>query len=197
VEIEESDTLHSLSQEPSMRIVTTVLGALAVLTLLPSLAQADCAGEPKNLLAKLDCGFEKGTTGWSTEPPAAIAHDPKNGDPSPGALLAKGGPQGSVTVVGPCLPAQPSVPYSYAGHLRLSQGNAYFCTVQLFQYTDGSCGDGGEPLGAEGAPPEATWRIISAGATTGTAAGSIEVRLVCSGEPDFAVLWDDVWVVAP
>lgn len=171
--------------------------AIALTAASPSLAGADCANEATNLLAQRNCGFAKDTAGWSTESPAAIRHDAANGDPAAGALLADGGPQGSVTVVGPCVPAKPSTSHAYAAHLRLARGNAYYCNVQLFQFTDQSCQEGSEPLGAQGRPPDATWRIASASASTGEPTRSLEVRLVCSGEPGFAVLWDDVYVGVP
>jgi hypothetical protein len=170
------------------------LVALAVVA--PGLVRASCAEEPGNLLAKHNCDFATSVAGWTTDPPAAVRHDAKQGDTAAGALLADGGPQGSVTVVGPCVKTKPSTRYAYAAHFRTSKGNAYFCTVQLFAIA-GSCAGERAPLAAQGAPPSTDWIIVSADALTGEDAGFLEMRLVCSGEPGHEVAWDDVYLMEP
>ena len=52
-------------------------------------------------------------------------------------------------------------------------------------------------LAAEGIPPDADWKIISASGSTGGETASAQVRLVCSGEPGFSASWDDVYVAKP
>lgn len=175
-----------------------VLMAIVALGLFaPGLARGSCREETGNLLAKHNCDFATDVAGWTTDPPAAVRHDPKQGDTASGALLADGGPQGSVTVVGPCLKAKPSTRYAYAAHFRTSRGNAYFCTVQLFAIAGDSCAGERAPLAAQGAPPSTDWSIVSADALTGEDVGFVEVRLVCSGEPEHEVAWDDVYLMEP
>lgn len=174
-----------------------LMAFVAVGLFAPGMARASCATEAGNVLAKHNCDFATDIAGWTTDPPAAVRHDAKQGDTAPGALLADGGPQGSVTVVGPCVKAKPSTRYAYAAHLRTSKGNAYFCGVQLFAIAADSCAGERSPLAAEGAPPNADWRIVSAEARTGEEVGFVEVRLVCSGEPEFEVWWDDVYLMEP
>ena len=100
-------------------------------------------------------------------------------------------------MAGPCFPVEALTSYVFAAHVRLVEGTAFFCAVQLFQYTEASCGAGAEPLAAEGIPPDADWKIISASGSTGGETASAQVRLVCSGEPGFSVSWDDVYVAKP
>jgi hypothetical protein len=105
-------------------------------------------------------------------------------------LKAASDAQGSLTVLGPCVAAQANTAYHVSVRLRLATGTAYFCSVNLFQYSDDRCSAGQEPLGSAPGPPEATWSTVKGSATTG-AAKSLHVRPVCSGQPGFVVQFDD------
>jgi hypothetical protein len=168
----------------------------------------DCAKDPKNLLAKLDCGFASGIQGWEADSmggPAKIAHEPKEGDPSPGALKGVGSSQGSLQAKGPCLPARPNTSYRYGARFRLVSGETYVCGPQIFHYRDAACQDSMGPLSAMSDLVEKTWQAFDPGrrpeagkdqgvATTTGETKAIQLRFACSGQPDFVVLFDDVFV---
>jgi hypothetical protein len=150
-----------------------------------SAAAADCR-DPANLLAQHNCGFDRDATGWSALPGASVTQVPADG----GVLKAAADPQGSLTIEGPCVAAQPMTAYQISARLRLATGTAYFCSVNVFQYADDRCSQGQAPLGSAPAPPEAAWSTVKGGATTG-AAKSLRVQPVCSGQPGFVVQFDD------
>ena len=162
---------------------------LAVLVLLGALgsapAAADCQG-PTNLLAQHNCGFDKDTKGWTAAPGASVSHDPAD----QGVLKAVADSQGSLTILGPCLAAQAKTGYQIGARLRAAAGTAYFCSVNVFQYSDDRCSQGQEPLGSAPGPPGTTWTTVKGSVTTG-AARSVQVQPVCSGQAGFVVQFDD------
>jgi hypothetical protein len=147
---------------------------------------ADCRA-PTNLLAPHNCGFDTDTKGWAALPGASVAHDPADR----GVLKATADAQGSLTIEGPCVAAQPKTAYHVSARLRLAAGTAYFCSVNVFQYADERCSQGQEPLGSAPGPPESAWNTVRGAATTG-AVKSLRVQPVCSGQPGFVVQFDDV-----
>jgi hypothetical protein len=98
---------------------------------------------------------------------------------------------GSLTLIGPCVKARPSVPYRIAARLRNTAGAVYFCSVNAWQFSDEACTEGQEPLGSAGLPPGSDWEAATASATTSKGAKSIQLRPVCSGKPGFAIQFDD------
>jgi hypothetical protein len=143
--------------------------------------------------ALLDAGFDKDVQGWTAVPGGAQAsHEPDDGDPRPGALRGVSDPGGSLTVLGPCLKVQPSTAYRFGAHLRRAKGNSYFCSLNVFQFSDAACSSGQEPLGSAGKPAEEKWTSASGAANTAAQAASVQPRAVCSGEPGFVVLWDTI-----
>ena len=162
------------------------LAALVLLGILGSgPAAADCQG-PANLLAQHNCGFDKDAKGWSAAPGASVSHDPADR----GVLKAVADSQGSLTILSPCLAAQAKTGYQISARLRAAAGTAYFCSVNVFQYSDDHCSQRQEPLGSAPGPPGAAWVTVNGSATTG-AAKSVQVQPVCSGQPGFAVQFDD------
>jgi hypothetical protein len=155
----------------------------------------DCASDESNLLAAGNCSFDRDLAEWEVDPGGATAeHDAKEGSPRAGALRVDGGPQGSASVEGPCVPASPGTGYEVAVRLRAASGTPYFCGVNVFEYTDAKCDQGQEPLASASLPPEPDWQRATESATTGATTGSLRVRFACSGEPGFVVLVDDVAV---
>ena len=165
-----------------MRFATAfvLLGALG-----SDAAAADCR-DPANLLAPHNCGFDKDAKGWTAAPGASVSQDAAD----QGVLKAVADAQGSLTIHGPCLAAQAKTGYQFSARLRLAAGEAYFCSVNLFQYSDDRCSQGEEPLGSASGPPRPAWATVKGSATTG-AAKSVQVRPVCSGAPGFIVQFDD------
>jgi hypothetical protein len=153
-------------------------------------AAADCRA-PTNLLAPHNCGFDTDAKGWTALPGASVSHDPADR----GLLKAVADSQGSLTIQGPCVAAQGKVAYQVGARLRLASGTAYFCSVNVFQYSDDRCSAGQEPLGSAPGPPGAAWSTVKGSATTG-AAKSLRVTPVCSGQPGFVVQFDD-FVLGP
>jgi hypothetical protein len=162
-------------------------GAFVLVGLLgtASAAGADCR-DPANLLAAQNCGFDKDAVGWSALPGASVTQDAADG----GVLKATADAQGSLTIEGPCIAAQPKTAYRVSARLRLATGTAYFCSVNVFQYADDRCAQGQEPLGSAPGPPEAAWTTVKGAATTG-AVKALRVQPVCSGQPGFVVQFDD------
>jgi hypothetical protein len=168
---------------------------------------ADCTMDPKNLLAKSDCGFAAGVKGWDSGTSGKISHDAKEGAPSPGALKAVG-TEGTLEAKGPCLPAKPKATYRYGGRMKLVSGEVYVCGAQVHHYGDAGCQEGGTILSAMADLVSKDWRALDparrpeAGAKQGIATMDAETKgmklvLVCSGAPGFSVLFDDVWLSEP
>ena len=148
-------------------------------------AAADCQS-PANLLAQHNSGFDKDAQGWTAVPGASMSHDVADR----GVLKAGADSQGSLTIMGPCVAAQGKTGYHISARLRVAAGTVYFCSVNVFQYSDDHCSQGEEPLGSAPGPPATAWATVKGSATTG-AARSVQVRPVCSGQPGFAVQFDD------
>ena len=146
---------------------------------------ADCQ-DAANLIARHNCGFDKDARGWTADPGASVSHDAADG----GVLKAAADSQGSLTIKGPCVKAEGKTGYHISARLRVAAGTVYFCSVNVFQYSDDQCSQGQEPLGSAPGPPGTTWTTVKGSATTG-AARSVEVRPVCSGQGGFAVQFDD------
>lgn len=164
------------------------LCALALLGMLATApVAASCDDSAANLLAASNCGFDKDAKGWTAAPGASASQDPADH----GVLEAVADSQGSLTILGPCLAAQAKTLYSIGARLRITAGTAYFCSVNVFQYSDDRCTEGQEPLGSAAGPPSANWAPLDGSATTSDAAKSVQVRPVCSGQPGFAVQFDD------
>ncbi|HEV7242592.1 MAG TPA: hypothetical protein VGQ36_25405 [Thermoanaerobaculia bacterium] len=164
------------------------LGALALLSILVATpAAASCQDAAGNLLAGINCGFDKDAKGWTASPGAVVSRDAADH----GVLKAVADSQGSLTILGPCVAARPNVEYHIGARLRGVAGTSYFCSVNVFQYSDAACTEGQDPLGSAAAPPDADWAKLDGSATTSDAAKSLEVRPVCSGKPGFTVQFDD------
>lgn len=164
---------------------TVILMLLASLV-APSLA-ATCESVDGNLLASLNCGFDKDVKGWAPLPDATVARDAAEN----GVLKATGDPGGSLTIIGPCAPVHANSGYQVTARFRLAGGNPYFCAVNAFQYADTQCSDGQQPLASAAGPPAATWRAVEGSATTASIAKSVHLHAICSGEPGFVVMFDD------
>lgn len=175
--------------------------------LLAGWGPADCTKDPKNLLAKSDCGFAAGIDGWSSGTLGKISHEPKDGAPTAGSLKAVG-TEGTLEAKGPCVPAKPKATYRYGGRVRLVSGETYVCGQQVHHYSDAACQDGLGILSAAADLVTPEWRAFDParrpenGPKQGIAAMSAESKamklvLVCSGAPGFTVLFDDVWLGEP
>lgn len=164
------------------------LGVLVLLGLLGTgPAAASCRQSAGNLLAPNNCGFDRDVSGWTAAPGASLSRDSADH----GVLEAVSDSAGSLTILGPCVAVQPKTGYRISARLRGGAGTAYFCSVNVFQYTDDHCAQGEEPLGSAAAPPGATWASLDGSATTSGTAKSVQVRPVCSGQPGFSVQFDD------
>ena len=172
--------------------------------LLTALAGGDCTKNAKNLLAKHDCGFATGIKGWESVSPAKLGHEPKDGAPTAGALKATA-PEGSLQANSPCLPAKPKTTYRYGARFRLVSGQTYVCGPQIHHFGDAACGDSLGYLSAMADLVQKEWQAFDparrpeAGpnqglATTTADTKAIRMTFACSGEPNFTVLFDDVWI---
>jgi len=170
--------------------------SLAVILLLPVAAAADCATDPKNLLAKLNCGFDRDISGWTQSEMGKSSHEPKEGNPKPGALRGTDGNQ-SLLIEGPCVQVKPSTKYTFGLRMRTATGTPYFIAMNVFQYTDANCKEGAEPLHSAGMPPNKTWQPVTESATTSDTAASVHLRITGSGEPGFSILFDDIFLNKP
>ncbi len=164
------------------------VGALALLGILSSgPAASRCDEAAGNLLAASNCGFDKDTKGWVASSDATVSQDPADH----GVLEAVADSQGSLTIAGPCVAAESKAPYGIGARLRGTAGTSYFCSVNVFQYSDAHCTEGEEPLGSAAAPPGAQWATLDGSATTSGTAKSLRLRPSCSGKPGFTVQFDD------
>lgn len=165
--------------------------ALAVLVLLGTAAPPprDCARDPGNMLGNANCGFNKDVQRWTAAPGATVAFAADDSDG--GLLQAVSDAQGSLTITGPCVKAQPVGEYKFSARLRKTSGEAYFCSVNAWQFSDESCTAGQEPLASAGVPPSAEWQAVDGSAVMARGAKSIQLRPVCSGQAGFVVQFDD------
>jgi hypothetical protein len=167
-----------------MRFLATLV-LLSMFSTTP--ATATCQDSAGNLMAANNCGFDKDANGWTAVPAASLSEDPADH----GVLKAVADPAGSLTIIGPCIAAQAKTSYRIGGRLRSTAGTAFFCSINVFQYSDGNCTEGQEPLGSAAGPPSADWAVLDGSATTSDAAKSVQLRPSCSGEPGFSVQFDD------
>ncbi len=185
-----------------MLVMTAVLALAAA-----SGGASDCSKDAKNLLAKSDCGFAAGIKGWDSGTRGKISHEAREGAPLPGALKGVG-PEATLEVEGPCLPAKPKTAYGFGGRFRLVSGETYVCGAQVHHYSDAACKDNLGILSAMADLATKDWQALDparrpeAGANQGVATTAAETRamrlvLGCSGAPGFTVLFDDVWVNEP
>ena len=164
------------------------LGVLSLLGLLGAApVAAGCDEAAGNLLGGSNCGFAKDLAGWTAAPGASLTRDAADG----GVLRCEADDGGSLTVFGPCVAVEAKTAYRVGARLRSAAGTAFFCSVNVFQYTDDRCSEGEDPLGSAAGPPRAAWAPLDGTATTSDAAKSVQVRPVCSGEPGFVVEFDD------
>jgi hypothetical protein len=86
---------------------------------------------------------------------------------------------------------QPTTDYRIGARLRAASGTAYFCAVNVFQYSDAQCTAGEAPLGSAPGPPGPAWRTLDGSAKTAGTTKSVRLRPACGGEPRFVVQLDD------
>lgn len=164
------------------------LPALVVLVILGAVpAAAGCMDTAGNLLAALNCGFDKDASGWVTSPGAEVSRDPAG----KGVLKAVADSQGSLSIVGPCVAAQPGATYDFSARLRAASGTSYFCAVNVYQFSDAACTEGAEPLGSAAGPPAEEWATVEGSATASDATKSVQMHPACSGTAGFVVQFDD------
>ena len=184
-----------------------MLVTTAIVMLAAGWGPADCAKDPKNLLAKYDCGFAAGIKGWDSGTHGKISHEPKDGAPAPGSLKVVG-TEGTLEAKGPCLPAKPSATYRYGGRMKLGSGEVYVCGEQVHHYSDAACQESLGILSAMADLVAKDWRALDparrpeSGPKQGIATMAAETKamklvLVCSGAPGFTALFDDVWLNEP
>jgi hypothetical protein len=176
----------------------------AALFLAAASTAAECAKDPKNLLARSDCGFARGIQGWDSGSQGTISHDARDGAPTPGALKGVG-TEGTLEAKGPCLPVKPNAKYRYGSRYRLGSGETYVCGMQVHHYGDAACQDGLGTLAAMADLVKPTWQAFDPArraesrpdqnvATTEARTVAIRPVLVCGGVAGFSVLFDDVFV---
>ena len=176
-----------------MKISLLGLGTIVMLGGLGGQAAiaADCATDPKNLLATRNCGFSKGIDGWTSVHDRAASYESSDGQPTKGAL-AGDDHEGSLQLKAPCIPVQTDTAYRISARLRVVSGSLYVCGYSAFEADDASCENASAPLAADARPPEATWQQMSGETRTGASAKSVQLWLNCSGEKGFRVLFDDI-----
>ena len=171
-----------------MRILAMIAAALVFASPLA----ATCRAAAENLLATHNCGFDRDVSEWTAVGDASVSRDASEG----GVLEAVGDAGGSLTIEGPCVAAEAASQYRLGARLRLSSGTAYFCSVNVYQYSDAACGKDAEPLGSAAGPPGPAWTVVDGTATTSATTKSLKVHPVCSGQPGFVVLFDDFVLIA-
>ena len=186
-----------------MRPTSGAFVAFAFLALvLPAASRAECASDPKNLLAAHDCGFAKGIGGWRANEGAQVTHAAKDGHPGPGSIEGVA-PDGSLLIEGPCVAARPGTAYRFGASVRLVEGSTYVCGPQVHHFADAACADALGPLAAMSDLVETGWRAFDPArrpesgpdqnvATTEAGTHGLRVVLACSGEAGFVVRFDDV-----
>lgn len=169
------------------------MGMVAMLAGLagPAAIAAECAAEPQNLFARRNCGFAQDIEGWSAVSAESARHDGTDGDPAKGAL-AGADREGSLRLQAPCIPVKPDTGYRIAVRLRIASGELYVCGYTAYQADDAACENASDPLAADARPPEKSWQQMTGEVRTSATAKSVQLRLECSGEKGFRVLFDDV-----
>lgn len=162
---------------------------VALLVFLFSAASiaGDCADVKGNLIA--NCGFDGKLDGWTAFPGATISIVSDSAGES--VLMAEADSNASLGFLSSCLRASPSTPYTIAARVRLRKGEAYFCGVNAWQYSDANCGEGAEPLGSAAMPPESEWKTVTTSVTALESTRSIQLHPVCSGPAGFIMDFDD------
>ncbi len=176
-----------------MKILVLSVGVVASLAGLAGSAAvaAECAADTRNLLANRNCGFAQDIEGWTGVHEESASHERTDGDPAKGALAGTDR-QGSLRLQAPCIPVQPDTDYRIAVRLRIASGDLYVCGYTIFQGDDAACENASEPLVADARPPKTSWQQMSGETRTGATARSVQLRLECSGEQGFRMLFDDV-----
>ena len=159
--------------------------------------RADCKAVPGNLLANVNCGFDKDAAGWKGTTGTAIAHVPEGaGDSASAAMTLTSSAQGGLSASSACVPMRGGTSYQVGARLRLASGTPFFCALNAWQFSDAKCGGVPEPLATNGRPPEKGWHTLQATASTRADAASALLRADCSGQGVVSVMWDD-FVIAP
>lgn len=171
-----------------MRTLTIIAAAF----LIASPLAATCRSTAENLLATHNCGFDRDVSEWTAFGDAAVSRDASEG----GVLKAVSDASGSLTIDGPCVAAKAASQYRLSARLRLSSGTTYFCSVNVYQYSDAECGQNADPLGSAAGPPDPVWTVVDGTATTSSTTKSLKVHPDCSGQPGFVVLFDDFVLVS-
>ena len=176
-----------------MKIQMLGLGVVASLAGLAGTAAvaAECAADTRNLFANRNCGFAKDIEGWTGVHEKSASHESSDGDPAKGALAGTDH-QGSLRLQAPCMAVKPDTEYRIAVRLRIASGDLYVCGYTVYQADDAACENASDPLVADARPPEKGWQQMTGETRTGATAKSVQLRLECSGEKGFRVLFDDV-----
>ena len=143
------------------------------------------------LLATHNCGFDRDVSEWTALGDAAVSRDASEG----GVLRAVSDPSGSLTIDGPCVAAKAASQYRLSARLRLSSGTAYFCSVNVYQYSDAACGQDADPLGSAAGPRVPHGRSSTVPPRPRLLRSPLKVHPACSGQPGFVVLFDDFVLV--
>lgn len=176
-----------------MKIPILGMGVVAMLASLagPAAVAAECAADAGNLFASRNCGFAKDIAGWTGVYERSASHESSDGDPAKGALAGTDH-QGSLRLQAPCIPVKPDTGYRISVRLRIASGDLYVCGYTVYQADDISCENASDPLVADARPPEKSWQQMTGETRTGETTKSVQLRLECSGEEGFRVLFDDV-----
>jgi hypothetical protein len=166
----------------------------AIVLAIVSPALAAAAGG--NLYAAANGGFDKDLAGWSEPITGEVRHDPAAGEPAPGALAANA-PSGSFSVAGPCVAVAPSTAYAASVRVRPVAGTIYVCGLSSFEHSDAACERDLSPFLAMARPLDDGWQTVMATGDTAATTRSVRLLLNCSGEPGFAVRFDDVVLAGP
>ena len=127
------------------RFLSLVVAVVATVALPSGAQRADCKSVTGNLLAKSNCGFDKDVAGWTPIPDTSLAHLPAtDGDPTSTAMRVTSGAQGSLSALSACVPVTGAASYRFSARLRTVSGAAFFCALNVWQYSDSEvCGGSG------------------------------------------------------
>ena len=169
-------------------VIVFLAGSVFTLAAGPVIA-TDCT-QPGNLVP--NCGFASDLSSLYFTADSET-HIPAGGAATPGAVeLDRHDAVEAIEAFSACLTVSPTTKYDLGASFRLPSGTGVFdCTVDVIQYSDGSCG-AYDSQSNHDFTPGFDWSEISATMTTGASVASVGLRMACFSSSDFVIRIDDV-----
>ena len=164
-----------------------VAGALVAIVAESAFA-TDCT-QPGNLVP--NCGFVVDLAGWYFTA-SSETHIPDGGASTPGvAELDRHDGVEAIEAFSACFAVSPLTDYEFGASFRLPSGTGVFgCTMDVLQYSDGSC-SAYDSESSYSFTPVFEWTEIAGSLTTGAGVPSAQIRMACFSSSDFVIRIDD------